>query len=1518
MNFTVRQMVAALLVPTMLLTALSQAAPPTAATFTSINPVPPNVVSVPPRPLIMLNMSRDHQLFYRAYNEFTDYNNDGQPDGTYLHTLRYSGYFDPGKCYVYSSADGRFNPSTVLANRTDDCANAWHGNFLNWATMTRMDVLRKVMYGGLRFTDTATATVLERASLPMDAHSFAKFYDSGPSATADRRPINALTPFNVSQITFCNTTLGDNNTISQTNTNPPLLRAASGNFALWNAHERRQCRWAEENIWNAGGDTNGNNFAVTGFGAGAGYPARNSVGLNTSGVTNADYIVRVAACVSGLTGSERCRQYPSGNSKPIGLLQEYGEPDLAEFGLLTGAYSTNTSGGVLRKNASSFRNEVNYTTNGTFITGAGGIVQTLDRLKVYGFRYSDAIYAADDNDFAGNDFCAFQTIGLVDNQCASWGNPIGEMFIETLRYLRGQTPAAAYGANTDPKGAVLGLTTVNWIDPFTRGASIDQVFGAPQCRPINTVTFNASVNSYDGNTVGPFADLGAASSLSTYINSIGAGEGINGTNRFVGNIIGGATADRNSACTSKTLAGLADAEGLCPAAPAYRGTFSLAGAAYWANTNPVRAVPTGMATDDAARAYRVRSYAVALAPGVPRIEVRAGTGPTAPRAVIQPAYRLDLGGNNVGSGTLVDFRVISQTATGGRYLVIWEDSEQGGDYDQDAAGILEWSLSGTTLTVTTDVYAQSTANPQGFGYTISGTNRDGVHFHSGLLGFNFTDPTGAPGCTNCQVPDPPTTATYTVNGNVGGFLQDPMWYAAKWGGFREANNLPGTAPAASGSNWDTSNNVTGAAGADGVPDNYFEVFNPDQLEASLRRVFQSAVTVLNSAPAVSSTELVTGGFKFVASYDPDSVTGNIEAFRVDANGNFPATPTWQARNTLTQASDTPAEQTARNVITNDQATGFSFDWASISSGARTSYRNLLLNGTTTLTATDAEAVVNFMRGSDAREGAAFRGRNVGTTGRNILGPIVNASPWLQERPRARFVDRLYPGYSTFATSQANRQNVVWAAANDGMLHALNAETGAPILSYVPEALVPRLNQLVVPGGGVQAFVDGSPFTADIDINSGVSGTPAWRTYVFGSLGRGGRGIFALDATTISDLNAGNAANVFRWQFTAEDDSDLGHVLSDVSIEPGTNQAAPVVKLEDGRFAMIFGNGVRSTNGRAVLFIVPVQGPGGGGSWSGRYHKIELDPNTGGTAPNGLSTPTMLDVDNNGRVDTVYVGDLRGNLWKVDLSSATPASWRSAYLNGSGQPTPLFAPAAGDPIRPITGAPQFAFPPFGGTIVNFATGRSIDPADFPNTAVTQRVYGIWDRPAFATGARTLPRGTGTLVERTLSRQGDGSVIVTSAPAIDFQNADAGVARDGWFFNLPGSSEMVLSNLEFRVNNIFFTSVRPPAGGNTNACTQGADASFWFFDPIVGFATRSTLGDVVVSGTTYRVIAVSVPDQKVRVTRDTTRTSITPPGGGAATPCPNALRIVGRSTDLTRCFSDGFARIQWREVPGMRTN
>src|SRR3984885_15331478 len=146
----------------------------------AISDVPVFLNATNAEPLVMLALSNDEQLYQKAYTDVDNVDGDGNIDSTYKDTINYYGYFDPAKCYSYSGAldTGSFGPTAAAGGTNSHSCNgvsgggSWSGNFLNWATMSRMDALRKVLFGGYRSTDTTTATTLERAYIPSDNHAW--------------------------------------------------------------------------------------------------------------------------------------------------------------------------------------------------------------------------------------------------------------------------------------------------------------------------------------------------------------------------------------------------------------------------------------------------------------------------------------------------------------------------------------------------------------------------------------------------------------------------------------------------------------------------------------------------------------------------------------------------------------------------------------------------------------------------------------------------------------------------------------------------------------------------------------------------------------------------------------------------------------------------------------------------------------------------------------------------------------------------------------------------------------------------------------------------------------------------------------------------------------------------------------------------------------------------------------------------------------------------------------------------
>ena len=862
-------------------------------------------------PKVMLTMTKDHQLHYKAYNDYIDLIGknsageydvsvplDSEPETGYVLQFQYYGYFNSTICYNYSQADGRFVPFSI---QDDDgyCApgTSWNGNFLNWLTMTRMDVMRKVFYGGMRSTDTAGLTILERAYLPPDAHSFAKYYngDDLPQLTPFRPGVDYIVadPADPRRqgITFCNVT-PDNTAAgaaSELSTAAPKLHIAQGNYSLWGASERFQCIWRNGNEGsksdafptfgrNGNVDPDPNDGQVETLSGLFAY-SENPYNPSPDGALRQALTVRVEVC-SGVDIRRECRLYGT-SKKPVGLLQDY--TGRIEFGLMTGSYSKNLSGGILRTNPRNFIVEINPT-NGTF-NDIPGIVKNMNALRMFGYWYGNGTYLGDG--------CDFQQTDVTEGTCRSWGNPVSEMFLETIRYFAGEaSPTAAY--DTDDSSVLAGLSTEAWVRPIN-----DENF----CVSMNTVVINASVTSYDTDALDNFqtdvytSPLRGASTLDAIVDLVGTDENIGtATNQaLVGLSQGGGAGSVNELCTAK-VGNLSGLIGICPEGPSVAGGYDIAGLAYYANVTDLYPQYDNDQT--------VTTYAVALTPTVPNIEIDVNND-NINDVVILPAYQLVLPSGGIGAGALVDFRIIEKTDDYGKYYVSWEDSEQGGDYDQDVWGLLEYRVTQSggqyQVAVTTDVIAQSTANPQGFGYVISGTTQDGFHAHSGIFGYNFveTSYTGLNDCSGgCQPEDPPTTNIYTVGNSVAKLPPQPLFLAAKYGGFNDEEEglSPNDKTINNATEWDRITNNTGDLGSDNIPDNYFFVTDPSKFEERLSRVFNRILNNLGSgsAPAVVSNGTQSIGATYQAVYRPqtgsgsaDEIatwTGDINAFWIDDQG----------------------------------------------------------------------------------------------------------------------------------------------------------------------------------------------------------------------------------------------------------------------------------------------------------------------------------------------------------------------------------------------------------------------------------------------------------------------------------------------------------------------------------------------------------------------------------------------------------------------------------------------------------
>ncbi|MBK8132103.1 MAG: hypothetical protein IPK48_04910 [Gammaproteobacteria bacterium] len=451
---------------------------------------------------------------------------------------------------------------------------------------------------------------------------------------------------------------------------------------------------------------------------------------------------------------------------------------------------------------------------------------------------------------------------------------------------------------------------------------------------------------------------------------------------------------------------------------------------------------------------------------------------------------------------------------------------------------------------------------------------------------------------------------------------------------------------------------------------YFTASNAADLKTALEEALLDIQTKASAAASVAlnSTRLDTNLLIYQARFDGEDWSGDLKAIDVNTDGSV-GSEIWSAQTRMPTADE-------RTILSSNSSTraGIPFAWDQLSAGQQNalklvseplycsscnpswctsgggrSGRNCRLNCSRCnpgITGRGDE-VLDYVRGVRSEEqqnGGDFRDRAV------ILGDIVNSDP--QFVGQQDFGYQLLPGsegagYLTFRASAAytGRAPMVYVGANDGMLHGFQAsESGANAgvekVAYVPLASYQHLSKLTSPDYSHRFFVDGTAGFGDAYIDTG--GGDAWHTVLVGTMAGGGRGVFALDITAPGSFDSGKVlwdrAVIRDPDLTLVDDGDLGYTYGQPS----------VVRMANGKWAAVLGNGYNSDNQRAVLFILDLED----GSVISK-----IDTGVGSASlPNGLSTPIPVDVDGDRITDAIYAGDMQGNLWKFDVSSGNAGSW----------------------------------------------------------------------------------------------------------------------------------------------------------------------------------------------------------------------------------------------------------------------
>lgn len=1248
-----------------------------------------------------------------------------------------------------------------------------------------------------------------------------------------------------------------------------------------------------------------------------------------------DYKVRVQVCpdTESLRDSS-CRAYPDGHYKPTGILHDYGMTQRMYFGLITGSQPNNLEGGVLRRNMSNFADEVDAQT-GQIRTDVNGIVRSLDRLRMIGGGYNGGTtdnYAADSNWNWASGTGTCPSIGgraIANGECRMWGNPVAEMLYETMRYFAGAAggttrflPAAGVTAGRTEE-TTMGLTTEAWKDPYKatdRGGG-----GFPFCaRPFQTVISDINP-SYDGDLPGTaWGSAASADSNPTTLSSFNAGsegdaiwanEYGGSRSVFIGEV--GGTSD--GAPTAKTASSFANIRGLAPEEPTKQGTYYSASVARYARNQDVNAA-TGQQS--------VITYSIALASPLPKIEF-----PVDGRTITLLPYAKTVSGTfgdaaRKPTNTIVDFyvqRVANMpgqsqdtSINGGRALaefrINYEDVEQGNDHDMDAIVLYQvMANADNTVTVNlTSEYGAGSAN-QNIGYVISGTTRDGVYLGvrdadsaQSASVYEFNTPTGvyAGGCIGATNTAPcnagltfSSTHTFSPGNSPGTQLKDPLWYAAKYGGYEDSNgnDLPDLAP-----EWD--------ADGDGVPDNYFLVTNPLNLRTQLSKAFDRISNQGGASGTISLTGARVGGDSFIVVPSYNSLAnghdwfGDLTAYAVQSTG-LPGAIKWRA---AAQMPDTAAGVDSRKIFT---ALG-QFDEINRATQVK-EFRADQLGSTTTeqfqrLGYTVADIInlfggsvtpnqlVDYLRGDQTREGetldtAPFRRRS------EILGDIINSSPviaskrsnygWATASGLPTTVTASYGAYVT-AKSAAGRKEYVYVGANDGMLHAFDGTTGDEVFAYVPNGVLGATGQLADPNYGASPqkryYVDGQIALSDAHDGSD------WQTVMVGAAGAGGRTVFGLRVTAPAAFTASDVL----WEVNSQTDGDVGHVMGKPVIVP----------MQNGSWAAVFGNGYNSDSGDAALFVVDV--------FTGEVIKKILVPDGDDVNANGLGNVAVVDTTGDGLMDTVYGGDLLGNLWKFDLTGASESAWSVGYGGN-----PLFVALDRDGNRqPITGGFEVSVGPGLGYMVYFGTGRYFLAGDNDASAgqQVQTLYGVWDNGTRITGTRSA-----SLVAQQVSGEAGGARTISRNPV-------SYITHRGWYLDLvvgtADTGERFIGRPRIQSGRILFDTYQP---GITSDCEPGGQNWRYGLNLLTGGAAlgQVTMADgQSVGGNSTGAMATTqgAPSKDIAVTQPPSPLpSYCDPADPTCTPGPPGLKcseVIIDPNDSTKSLvlQRACGRQSWRQL------
>lgn len=501
------------------------------------------------------------------------------------------------------------------------------------------------------------------------------------------------------------------------------------------------------------------------------------------------------------------------------------------------------------------------------------------------------------------------------------------------------------------------------------------------------------------------------------------------------------------------------------------------------------------------------------------------------------------------------------------------------------------------------------------------------------------------------------------------------------------------------------------------------------------------------AGASSSSTLNTGTYYYQTLYDPLDWRGIIRAFPFTSTGAVSNTAAWTTNNTMKVGSSSTTFQS----------------W---NTGSNTAIPLLYDNFSPAQQAVLNTGLPTNIKGTDLVEWS--KGTNkTGLRVRSVLlGDVINSpltyASATDQTASDLVGDNSYTAYLTVKGGSNGMTPSLVVNANDGFTNIITASSGSRRYAYMPSTALAGLSTVADTGyvnGTSHRFLnDGQITIADAQLSG------AWKTLILGGTGGAGKAFYALQ---LFDQSAGNTIRPL-WEIRAPETPNASNALNDL----GYAYAKPeVARLPDGTWAAFISNGYGSNSGVAALYVFNLA--------TGALITKLLVNNT--DTDNGLSS-VKLRVNASNIVQAAYAGDLKGRMWKFDLSSPTISNWGLAF---SGRP--LFTtPGAATTVpaavatESITAQPLLLDQAPSGKMVFFGSGKFNETADKTSSA-TQRFYAVWDSDGGA-GNYTIANLRQQSITGTFTANGD-TYMTTSENTVDY------TSQKGWYLPLVYGNTMV---------------------------------------------------------------------------------------------------------------------------------